>query len=78
MSTGGFIFDPTTGEQIAWIVGTDVFSVETKEKFAILRSTELYSLAGEFLGVHVEEAGRVRADKDSTAVDRFTKLAKSK
>src|SRR5271166_5323034 len=41
-NTSGFIFDPTTGEQIAWIVGTDVFSVETKKKFATLRGTELY------------------------------------
>jgi hypothetical protein len=77
-NTSGFIFHTTTGEQIAWIVGTDVFSVETKKKFATLRGTELYSLAGEFLGVHVAEAGAAQGDKDSTAIERFTKLAKNK
>lgn len=78
MSTTGFIFDPTTGKQIAWIEGTDVFSVATKEKFASLRGTELYSLKGEFLGVHVEEAGKVRSEQGSGAVERFTSLAKGR
>jgi len=75
-NTTGHIYDPTTGEDIAWIVGQDVFSVATKQKFATLRGTDLYSLDGKFLGVHLEEAFTIRSENDSAAVEQFSKLAK--
>jgi hypothetical protein len=51
----GFIWDRKTGEQVGWIQdGTDVYSVATERKFATLRGTDLYSLAGEYLDVHLE------------------------
>jgi hypothetical protein len=72
----GNIYDPTTGEHIAWIVGQDVFSVATNQKFATLRGTDLYSLDGQILGVHLEEAFTVHGRSDTAAVAQFSKLAK--
>jgi hypothetical protein len=83
MSTG-FIWDRKSGNQIAWIEqGTDVFSVETKRKFATIRGSDLYSLAGEFLGVHLENLENMDggipdvagAGNDSEALARFKELA---
>lgn len=75
-ATTGHVYDPTTGEHLASIVGQDVFSVASKQKIATLRGTELYSLDGEFLGVHLEEAFTVHSRNDAAAVVRFTDLAK--
>jgi hypothetical protein len=80
MSTG-FIWDHKSSNQIAWIEnGADVFSVATKRKFATVRGSDLYSLAGEFLGVHLENIDGGNADiagtgNDSEALTRFKKLA---
>jgi hypothetical protein len=78
MSTG-FIWDRKTGEQIAWIEnGTDVFSVATKRKFATVDGSDLYSLSGQLLGVHLENIDDGNADiagADTDALVRFKKLA---
>ena len=73
----GHIYDPTTGEHIAWIDGQDVFSVATEQKFATLRGTDLYSLDGKFLGAHLEEAFTVHGKSDTAAVAHFSEVAKA-
>lgn len=75
-NTTGHIYDPTTGEHIAWIVDQEVFSVATQQKIAMLRGIDLHSLDGKFLGVHLEEAFTVHGKNDAAAVARFTDLAK--
>lgn len=77
----GFIWDSRTGDQIAWIQDDgDVFSVATKRKFATVRGSDLYSLSGQFLGVHLENINGGNADiadvdTDGEALVRFKKLA---
>ena len=75
--TTGFIRDGKTGDQIAWIEdGKDVFSVATHEKFATVRGTDLYSLSGEFLNVHLENSDDIAAARnDTAALAQFKKLA---
>jgi hypothetical protein len=78
----GFIWDRKNGDQIAWIEsGTDVFSAATKRKFATVRRSNLYSLTGEFLGVHLENVDGGNADiagigTGSEALARFKELAR--
>ncbi len=55
-----------TGDQIAWIEGKDVLSVASHEKFATVRGTDLYSLSGEFLNVHLENSDEARPPSATT------------
>jgi hypothetical protein len=75
--TTGFIRNGKTGDQIAWIEdGKDVFSVATHEKFATVRGTDLYSLSGEFLNMHLESSDEITvAGNDAAALAQFRKLA---
>jgi hypothetical protein len=55
MSSTRFIWDQKSGKQIAWIENDrDVYSVATKQKFAMVRDGRLYALNGQFLNVHLE------------------------
>ncbi len=75
------IWDRKTGEQIAWIEnGHDVYSVETKQKFATIYDGKLYALNGKFLNfyldnLHAEGADLVISGKDTEALAKFKTLA---
>jgi hypothetical protein len=48
----GLIYETATGKPIAWIKnGDELYSVPTRQKFAILKNDELYSLTGAALGL---------------------------
>jgi|GEM_PF-4906828 hypothetical protein len=76
------IWDRRTGKQIGWVDnGRDVYNLTTEHKFATLgENGSLYSLDGEFLGLHLENLHSERADlvpdgNDTEAIARFRKLA---
>lgn len=63
MSTTEIIRDWKSGDQIA------------KHKFATLRGSNLYSLTGQFLGVHLQGADPMEIGIQSEVVARLKKLA---
>lgn len=76
---------PTSGliwagaDQIGWIENGSIFSVATKQKFAVLdENGNLYSLDGQALNLHLETVnggGRIGVESHSDAVEKFKKLA---
>jgi len=54
-----FIHDGIGGRQLAWINNDELFGAETGQKFATVRDSELYSLNGERLGLHLQSLGAV-------------------
>jgi len=48
----GLIYEKATGKPIAWIKnGDELYGVTTRQKFAVLKNGELYSLTGAPLGL---------------------------
>jgi hypothetical protein len=59
----------------AWIdEKRDVYSARTGRQIAVLRGVDLFSLTGQFIGVHLEAGGGALSGNDSEAVRRFTEL----
>jgi hypothetical protein len=61
------------GTQLAWIENDEVFSLATRQKVAIRRGRELFSLQGEPLKLHLQDAGLVCGERDSSPA-AFLKL----
>jgi len=59
----------------AWIDDKhDVYSARTGHLIAKERNTNLFSLKGEFIGIHLESGESLFGENDSGAIKSFTEL----
>ena len=59
------IYDDS-GLHIGWIENGDAFSATTRKKVACVKNNELFSVDGERLNMHLQNAFRARGQNDTT------------
>ena len=59
------IYDDS-GSHIGWIENDDAFSATTRKKVACVKNNELFSVDGERLNKHLQNAFRARGQNDTT------------